>query len=277
MKDELPDFDKIFFIHYQCDDFTSGEKIHSLSIIENGKEIQFSLPDEAENIKNYCNKINELQEKSLRPVHWGQCKHHFGEAHIKNRYKDLTGEVVSLKYKGDINLSAWLKNYYGEKYITHPRLDNLALLNNFNTEKQLDKKSRTYASDRVKLISKIYFNVKKNSLITKSTQSLQTNEPYEIEELHNNIFKGKAIFLFKEYVDSKDMTPQSRTDFRFLYEQMKKDNLIYDTVSLSQYIKFIQNNFGYVDDELKTINPNTKRNIQRERDYLLIKDNLKMT
>lgn len=73
------------------------------------------------------------------------------------------------------------------------------------------------------------------------------------------------------------MTCQSRTDFRFLFEQMKKDNLIYDTVSLSQYISFIQTNFNYIDSELKGVNLDTNKNIQRRNDYLQLKGNLKIT
>ena len=79
---DLPPNEKVFFIHYQCDDFSIGRKIHSLSVLVNGKEIQFSLPNEAENIKNYCDKVNELQREGLRSIHWGQSKHHYGESHI---------------------------------------------------------------------------------------------------------------------------------------------------------------------------------------------------
>ena len=52
MKD-LPPYEKVFFIHYQCDDFGVGTKISSLSVLVNGKEIQFSSPEETENIKRF--------------------------------------------------------------------------------------------------------------------------------------------------------------------------------------------------------------------------------
>ena len=58
---------------------------------------------------------------------------------------------------------------------------------------------------------------------------------------------------------------------------MKKDNLIYDTVSLSHYIKFIQTHFNYIDIELKGVNLDTNKNIQRRNDYLQLKSNLKIT
>lgn len=287
--------ENFFFIHYQCDDFSIGRKIHSLSVLVNGKEIQFSSTDEAENIKTFCDKVNELQRDGLIPIHWGQTKHHFGEAHIKNRFKELTNKNISLTYIEDINLSALLKNYYGERYIDHPRLDNLALLNKFNTVEQLENNSMTYASDRIKLISKIYFNFQRGTLrvikpekikISRKDeiknnlpkpQQQKNNEPNNvIEELHNNIFKGNSIYLFKKYFKNKSMTLQSRTDFRFLFEQMKKDDLIHNTVSLGQYIKFI-GYYGYYEKELKAIKLDAPKNIQRTKDYNEYKDNLKIT
>ena len=108
-------------------------------------------------------------------------------------------------------------------------------------------------------------------------QQQKNNEPDEVKkELHNNIFKGNSIYLFEKYFDNKSMTCQSRTDFRFLFEQMKKDNLIYNTVTLGQYIKFI-GNYGYYETELKAIELDALKNIQRTKDYNEYKYNLKTT
>ena len=108
-------------------------------------------------------------------------------------------------------------------------------------------------------------------------QQQKNNEPDEVKkELHNNIFKDNSIYLFEKYFDNKSMTFQSRTDFRFLFEQMKKDNLIHDTVTLGQYIKFI-GKYGYYEKELKAIELDALKNIQRTKDYNEYKDNLKTT
>ena len=108
-------------------------------------------------------------------------------------------------------------------------------------------------------------------------QQKKNNEPDEVKkELHNNIFKDNSIYLFEKYFDNKSMTFQSRTDFRFLFEQMKKDNLIHDTVTLGQYIKFI-GKYGYYEKELKAIELDALKNIQRTKDYNEYKDNLKTT
>ena len=245
---DLPPNEKVFFIHYQCDDFSIGRKIHSLSVLVNGKEIQFSLPNEAENIKNYCDKVNELQREGLRSIHWGQSKHHYGEAHIKNRYKELTGKSISLTYKEDINLSAWLKDRYGERYIGHSRLDNLALLNKFNTVDQLKKDSLTYASDRVKLISKIYFNIQRDTLITQKPQQLQISKPDEIESNHPkhdpNLWSLKCYNLFKYLWDNyHTSTKRQITNIWFFLNEYDKVNYNLKATK-EKYTEFILKNYN---------------------------------
>ena len=102
--------------------------------------------------------------------------------------------------------------------------------------------------------------------IKKQPQQIETNKPDEVKkDLHSNIFKGNSIYLFEKYLENKSMNFQSRTDFRFLFEQMKEvDSLIHDTVSLAQYIKFI-GKYGYNEKELKSITMDTLKNIQRTR------------
>jgi hypothetical protein len=247
MKD-LPSYEKVFFIHYQCDNFGVGTKISSLSVLVNGKEIQFSLPEETENIKRFHDKVNELQEKGLRPIHWGQTKHHFGEAHINNRYNKSTNESISLKYINDINLSAWLKVRYGERYIKHPRLDNLSLLNEFNTVKQLEKDSVTFASDRVKLLSKIYFNIQRDTLRILPLQQLETKNIDEVNSKHPkhdpNLWSLDCYKLFQYLWDNyRTSTKRQITNiWFFLYEHDKiKYNL---KATKEKYTDFISINYN---------------------------------
>lgn len=106
-------------------------------------------------------------------------------------------------------------------------------------------------------------------------ESVKTDEV--IKKLRNDIFKGNAIELFKYYYDCKSMVNNSRVQFRFLFEVMKEDGFIHDTVTLGQYIKFITKDFGYVDAELKSINLNSKPNIINLKDYNRYKEDLKTT
>jgi hypothetical protein len=244
---DLPLYKKVFFIHYQCEQFDFGRKIFSLSILVNGKENQFSLPDEAENIKNFCDKVNKLQVEGLIPIHWGQTTHHYGEAHIKSRYKELTSKSISLTYIEDINLSAWLKIRYGERYIEHPRLDNLALLNEFNTVEQLKKDNTTFASVRLKLLSKIYFNIQRGTLRTLKPLQLQSSKPDEVKkELHTKIFNRNAFlvweYMFDEFEINKGV--KKRTDVKFMYEIMKKESLIHNTVNQKVFLEWITETYN---------------------------------
>jgi hypothetical protein len=257
---DLPLCEKVFFIHYQCEQFDVGRKIFSLSVLVNGKEIQFSLPDEAKNIKNFCDKVNELQREGLRPIHWNQTTHHYGETHIKNRYKELTSKSISLTYIEDINLSAWLKVCFGERYINHPRLDNLALLNKFNTIEQLEKDNRTFASVRLKLLSKIYFNIQRGTLITLKPQQLETKNLDEVKSNHPkhnpNLWSLECYNLFQYLWDNYyTSTKREITNiWFFLYEYDKiKYNL---KATKGKYTDFICENY---DIELKNFDKATHK------------------
>lgn len=135
-----------------------------------------------------------------------------------------------------------------------------------------------------------------NNLITEFERSIDINELTQIQalknppqqakniktdevikELRNDIFKGNAIELFKHYYDCKSMVNNSRVHFRFLFEVMKEDGFIHDTVTLGQYIKFITKDFGYVDTELKSIDLNSKPNKNNLKDYNRYKEDLKTT
>jgi hypothetical protein len=122
-----------------------------------------------------------------------------------------------------------------------------------------------------------YLNFLKNKL-DEQPQQIKIAIPNNIKpNLRNDIFEGNAIELFKYYYDCKAMVNNNRVHFRFLFEVMKKDGFIHDTVSLGQYIKFITKDFGYVDTELKSIDLNSSPNKQNLKDYSRYKEDLKTT
>ena len=132
----------------------------------------------------------------------------------------------------------------------------------------------------------LFLEYMKWDIKNKSLQTNKTPEPQQakniktdevIKELRNDIFKGNAIELFKHYYDCKSMVNNSRVHFRFLFEVMKEDGFIHDTVTLGQYIKFITKDFGYVDTELKSIDLNSKPNKNNLKDYNRYKEDLKTT
>ena len=182
MMEDLPQFEKCFFVHYQCYNFNEGESITTLNIYSKGKGKEYT-GNEAESIKEYATKIDELLNEGLTLVHWNQNSSTFGADHINKRFKDLKGDNLKLEYSNDINLAEWLIFKYGDRYISHPRLDNLAKLNGFNGVKETEFEQRTFASNRLLLITKIYFNAFSNTLKIEAPQQA----------------KAKTEFNFKEY------------------------------------------------------------------------------
>src|SRR5690554_4116723 len=178
---ELLEYNKVFFVHYQCDDFNEGEKIAALCIHSNGRAKEYS-GDEAENIKEYANKVNELLNEGLFLVHWNQDRPYYGTDHIQKRYYDLTGKNLELEYNNGINLAEWLIFKYGQHYISHPRLDNLAKLNEFQGIREMEVGQRLFATNRLMLLTKIYFNALNETLKTEVAPILKALPPQQNEK-----------------------------------------------------------------------------------------------
>lgn len=230
----LPKFSDVFFIHYQCDDFEIGNRITSLSIYTGGKTIEFFKDTETENIEKYCDKVFELCRDGLIPIHWGQNKTYYGTEHITDRYKELTGKTIVLEYINSINLGEWLINTYGERYISHPRLDNLAILNEFNGI--ADKESRIFHTDRLFLLTKIYFNALNGTLKTESntldlsdTSAVQKSKPKKIEKLKKPLVdfihnvKDKEAFLQEL---KTTFTTEIGQNIKIIISLLQKENVL---------------------------------------------------
>jgi hypothetical protein len=87
------------------------------------------------------------------------------------------------------------------------------------------------------------------------------------KELHNNIFKYNAFETFEKYFENKKITQHSRTDLRVIFDLLKEDDLLFETVELKHYIKWLNSQFDYDISELKKLDLNTRPNIQRANDY----------
>lgn len=229
-KENLPSFKDVFFVHYQCEDFNVSDEIMSLSIFADDKVIEFKNKSEAENIEEYCNTVNDLLERGLTPIHWSQNRPYFGVEHIMSRYHKLTGKKIELEYKNSLNLSGILKHKFGEEYVNHPRLDNLALLNGFNGSSVKEKGLRTFDANRVLLLSKIYFGVLNKTLKigiynTEETTVVPEQSTNNIEVIEQSNLKGfpakyhALAYIFELLVDGNK--PPQDFDGNF-----KKDEII---------------------------------------------------
>ena len=224
---DLPKIKDVFFIHYQCDDFEIGTQITSLGIYTNSKVIEFSQGNEIEIIEKYCDKVTELCNQGLIPIHWNQNRPTYGIEHITARYNELTGNIRHLEYTNEIDLSIWLKDTYGYFYIRSDgfgRLDNLAILNNFNGIRATQKNERTFDTNRLLLLMKIFRSASNNTLITdinkndyQQQKTLNPEEGYK----NQNLFKIGLLFATGEMNKYFSVTSLGKTVMKEGYSAPK--------------------------------------------------------
>lgn len=244
----LPPINEVFFIHYQCDNFDAGTKINSLSIYCNGKTIDFKKANEIENIESYISKVNELQNQKLIPVHWNQNRTYYGVDHIKERYFELKRKQIDFEYKNDINLSDWLASKYGTEYIEHPRLDKLSDLNQFNSNSEREKGTRTFDTNRLLLLSKIYLNTLNGTLKTNLTKPIQQpteKQAQSITKFNPNHFNQKGYDLFLYLVEHYDKKGKVKyiNIFKFMKKSINKDKYVFKFTQ-EKYTAFILSNYN---------------------------------
>ncbi|MCH8535540.1 MAG: hypothetical protein LAT51_10765 [Flavobacteriaceae bacterium] len=186
-KQFLP-MNKVFFVHYQCEDFNIGEQIFELCIHAKAKAKCFT-GSEAEKIKSYAVEVEKLLTEGLVLIHWNQDRPNYGTDHINKRFKHLTGEDLNIEYRNEINLAEWLIFEFGQDYISHPRLDSLAKLNKFHGIRENEQGEVTFATNRLLLLTKIYFNALQGTLKT------EINKPQPQEEETTTIGNNEKIKL----------------------------------------------------------------------------------
>jgi len=66
------------------------------------------------------------------------------------------------------------------------------------------------------------------------------------ETKHPHIFKNNAFDVWQSMYDSFNINDSSRTDVKFMYEEMKKDGLIFQTVNQKTFLEWISKNYQIV-------------------------------
>jgi|GEM_PF-4737564 len=71
-------------------------------------------------------------------------------------------------------------------------------------------------------------------------QQTETIKPDKVKkELHNHIFKDNAFEVWQSMFDEFEINEKSRTDVKFMFEEMKKDDLIHHTVNQTTFLEWI--------------------------------------
>ena len=226
--------------------YLSKNKIKNLALLKN-------ISENSENIFDLWN--NDLSKnldkiKKLEKPFYYQFKNEDFEtsANMKDDFRVL---VI-------LENSDWkpYTNYNGKKYI----------LENFRTIKLSLQKIIVIIREIHSVINQYYPDI---SEPIKEPQKPEAIKPDDVKkELHNHIFIDNAFEVWEQYFLNKQVTVSSRTDLRLIFELMKIDNLILDTIDLKHYINWINKvYFDFGITELKNIDLQTKPNIQRENDY----------
>jgi hypothetical protein len=71
-------------------------------------------------------------------------------------------------------------------------------------------------------------------------QQVESVKPDEVKkELHNHIFKGNAFEVWQSMFDEFEINESSRTDVKFMFEEMRKNGLIHNTVNQKVFLEWI--------------------------------------
>lgn len=234
MTTSLPTYDKVFFVHYQCQNFNLGEEIYNMCVCSGNKVKQYDGTNEVLMIEQYCQQVKTLCDEGFIPVHWNQNAKYYGIDHIIHRYTSLTDKVIELEYPNEIDLASTLIELYGDDYVPHSRLDSLANLNNLRGHSS-ENADRTFPTSRIQLISKIYHKAingklkvetNKQNVITESELPTMAGQPEKSEKKVKS-FADFLIHCNKTVLATaikKEFTTEKGKNMRLLIEAMKQSN-----------------------------------------------------
>lgn len=100
----------------------------------------------------------------------------------------------------------------------------------------------------VQYIDKLTFEKKEHQIIKERykdylNSKLAGNESDDLirdENLHNHIFKHNAFDVWQSMFDEFEIVESSRTDVKFMFEEMKKERLIHNTVNQKTFLSWIE-------------------------------------
>jgi hypothetical protein len=90
--------------------------------------------------------------------------------------------------------------------------------------------------------------------IKKETESFKKEDSY-LKEMHNQIFKGNAFDVWQYMFNEFGINESSRTDVKFMFEEMRKEELIHNTVNQKTFLEWITSTYDGIIIE-KTSNHN---------------------
>lgn len=105
--------------------------------------------------------------------------------------------------------------------------------------------------------------------VTKQVESINTDEVKK--ELHTHIFKDNAFEFWVRLFENLNVNKTKRTDLRFMYEVMKHNGQIHETVNVKNITDWINETYDFNIDKLQYTSYKSKENKNRLSVYNLIK------
>lgn len=88
---------------------------------------------------------------------------------------------------------------------------------------------------------------------------------------HSHIFKNNSFTIWEKFFEHLEVNESKRTDMRFIFEVMKRDELIHSTITVKNIQDWICETYEFALDKLQFTNINDASNKKRMKDYLKIK------
>lgn len=112
--------------------------------------------------------------------------------------------------------------------------------------------------------------------LKKAEEEVSSKSPLKIrkakENLHPQIFKNNGFEIWQSMFESFDVKESSLTDIRFMYEAMKNDGFIFDTIGEKNLRDWINETYSLTMNKAKFTNPKWDSNKKRMAVYSAAKD-----
>ncbi len=98
-----------------------------------------------------------------------------------------------------------------------------------------------------------------SGFLDKGNTSIKSKTSSQKQNLYTHIFKDNAFEIWQSMFDSFKINESSRTDVKFMYEEMKKDGLIYPTVNQTSFLEWIYNTYNLNIEKISNHSKTPKR------------------
>lgn len=212
-------------IHYSCESFydiSDGRtpRITSIAVhdFDSAQTDSFSIHKVAEkkniSMDDIESKYDALEKETLtdffeyvtehKPqkwIHWNMCDINYGFQAIEHRYEVLGGTATNIDNSKKIDLAHLLIQFYGCKYISHPRMKKLVDYNSITAKDYLSGQDEADAFNKKEYIKLHMSTLRKVKIFANILSSVNQNT-LKVEAKWHNIY-GASIQGACDYCSSK--------------------------------------------------------------------------